>query len=165
MRSFTLINCGMNWPKNQLTFGIHTKKRKNKKGINRIVSQVPLQSRHYDYFFTFKDKIKKHSIFSSNWSRGRRFYPFVRPHIFKSQQCIVHARFNFSQLDVHMPSQSIFVMTWPMSKNSLTRTTVQCLKKTAASVFKIKKWPEKQFNYTLALFKMSSHRTGLAQIW
>ena len=48
-----------------------------------------------------------------------------------------------------------------MSENSLIRTTVQCLKLNAASVFKIKNWPEKQLNYTLALFKTSSHRTGL----
>ena len=41
-----------------------------------------------------------------------------------------------------------------MSENSLTRTTVKCLK----SVFKT----EKQLNFTLALFKKtSSHRTGL----
>ena len=35
----------------------------------------------------------------------------------------------------------------------------------AWNVFKIKHWPKKQLNYTLALFKMSCHRIGLAQIW
>ena len=56
------MNCGMNKSKNQFefTFGIEIKEN-NKKGKNRIVFQVPLQSRHYGYFFHFlrQNKINK----------------------------------------------------------------------------------------------------------
>ena len=55
--AITLMNCGMNGPKNQLAFGI---------------------------------EIKKERITSPN---------------------SVHSQYNFCPLDVHMPSQSIFVMT------------------------------------------------------
>ena len=54
----------MNLSKNQLTLGIEIKKKKNKKGKNRIVFQVPLQSRHYGHFFHFLRQNKINKAFS-----------------------------------------------------------------------------------------------------
>ena len=50
-------------------------------------------------------------------------YPFVGRHIDKPQQTVYMHVLIF----VSSP-RSIFVMTWPMSENSLARTTIQCLK-------------------------------------
>ena len=58
-----------------------------------------------------------------------------------------------------MPSKSIFGMTWPMTENTLTHNC-PVPEENAAFVFqnKITNSPEKQLNYTLTLFKTSSHQ-------
>ena len=82
------------------------------------------------YHFFLKKKAGIISI--CNWSRGRRFYPFVSHHILRPNS--VHAGFNFRRLAVHMPSKSIVVM----------KIALHALLSSALSVFKIKNCPEKQ---------------------
>ena len=89
--------------KNQLTLGIEIKKNKNKKGKNRIVFQVPLQSRHYGHFFHFlrQNKINKAlSVLIKYWRLVPRsqVLPFRTWSYVWAPTDSVHARFNFRQL-------------------------------------------------------------------